>query len=143
MLPDFTADELRCKGTGELRLAPGFGRALQGLRDALTLEWCREGLPIEDAHRAATMILNSACRAPTHNDAVGGHPSSLHLTEGGRETGGTCAVDVRAPETSPEYRSRLARTALRLGWSVGYHPRFLHLDLRTPYAGLPQAEFDY
>jgi len=143
MLPNFTADELRCRGTGELRLAPGFGQALQGLRDALQLEWVREGLDTEDANRAAAMIVTSCCRAPDHNENVGGHPRSLHLTEGGHETGGACAVDIQAPEDNVEYRSRLIAVAKGRGWSVGHHPDFLHLDLRTAYAGLPRVDFDY
>ena len=127
MLPNFSEDELRCKGTGELRLAPGFAQALQGMRDAL-------GHP---------MIVNSCCRAPSHNESVGGHPRSLHLTEGGR-TNGTCAVDIRARKgEADEYRLTLAGIAWKRGWSIGYHDAFLHLDLRTEYAGLQQVRFRY
>jgi hypothetical protein len=128
-LPDFSDDELRCKGSGLLILAPGFGQALQGLRDAF-------GMP---------MIINSCCRSKAHNEKVGGHPRSLHICDDPpRMTGGTCAVDVRMVEGEQDLsRDLLSRIAWERGWSIGYHPRFLHLDLRTEYAGLPQAKFSY
>ena len=122
----FTREELRCKGTGELRLAPGFADHLRDLR----------------LRFATPMIVNSACRTADHNDAVGGHPRSLHVCdEPYWETGGCCAIDVGT--TDAEYRARLARLALARGWSVGVHARFIHLDRRTDYTGLPQAMFLY
>lgn len=132
-LPSFTADELRCKGSGLLILAPGFGQALQGLRDALFAETGRG------------MIINSACRSAAHNKVVGGHPRSLHVCDEPHwPTGGTCAVDVRAIKGEDDtYRQLLDALAWERGWSVGDHPRFLHLDLRTEYAGRPQARFTY
>jgi len=129
MLPNFTADELRCKGTGLLILAPGFGQALQGLRDAL----------------GAPLPVNSACRSKAHNARVGGHPRSLHVCDEPHwPTGGCCAVDIGAVEGEDDWlRGRLVEAAWERGWSIGFHPLFIHLDLRTEYAGLPQAEFQY
>lgn len=129
MLPNFSTSELACKGSGLLILAPGFGQALQGLRDAI----------------GAPMRINSACRSAVHNAKVGGHPRSLHVCDYPHHpTGGCCAVDIRAIEgVDDAYRQELAELSLARGWSVGYNPRFLHLDLRTAYAGLPQAEFTY
>jgi hypothetical protein len=142
-LPHFSADELRCKGSGLLILAPGFGAALQGLRDALALRAVELGLP----PTWARMSINSACRSAAHNAAVGGHPRSLHVCDKpARPTGGCCAVDVGCPLTEPgaeHYRSHLSALAWARGWSVGDHPLFLHLDQRTAYAGLPQRRFDY
>lgn len=128
-LPDFTEDELRCKGTGLLVLAPGFGQALQGLRDAM----------------GESLTINSACRSAVHNTAVGGHPRSLHVGDFPYwPTSGCCAVDIRAIEGEHDiFRAKLVEIAWARGWSVGFHPRFLHLDLRTQYAGRPQAEFQY
>ena len=128
-LPSFTEAELRCKGTGMLRLAPGFGQALQGLRDAF-------GRP---------MTINSCCRAAEHNASVGGHPRSLHVCdEPYWPTRGTCAVDVRLVSGEhDELRDELVDIAWARGWSIGFHPRFLHLDLRSEYAGLQQARFNY
>lgn len=129
MFPNFSAEELRCKGSGLLILAPGFGQALQGLRDAL----------------GAPMTINSACRSAAHNADVGGHPRSLHVCDTPHwPTGGCCAVDVRAlAGRDDEYRAALEALAWARGWSVGVNPRFLHLDLRTQYAGLAQARFTY
>jgi hypothetical protein len=64
-LPNFTVRELRCKGSGMLLLAPGFGDELQALRDAF----------------GGPMIITSACRSKSYNAAVGGHPRSLHVCE--------------------------------------------------------------
>lgn len=143
MLPNFSADELRCKGSGILILAPGFGQALQGLRDALALRATELGLPQEWAR----MRINSACRSAAHNAAVGGHPRSLHVADKpARATGGCCAVDVGCPVTESGaelYRSHLAALAWARGWSIGDHRLFLHLDMRAVYAGLPQARFNY
>lgn len=128
-LPNFSTKELRCKGSGKLILAPGFGQALQGLRDAL----------------GEAMPLNSACRSHAHNIEVGGHPRSLHVCDLPHwPTGGTCAVDVRFVEgVHDKLRGRLVALAWERGWSIGFHESFIHLDLRTEYAGLVQAEFSY
>ena len=54
MLDHFSRSELACPTTDELRLASGFGEALERLRVEL-------GKPI---------YLNSACRSPQHNAKV-------------------------------------------------------------------------
>ena len=142
MLPNFSAEELRCEGSGELRLAYGFAPALQGLRDALTLDYARDGMRPEEAEAAAAMIVNSACRSPAHNTDVGGAEESLHLTRGGR-VDGCAAVDIKADrEEDHEYRRRLIDGARDRGWSIGFHDQFLHLDARAWY-GHDRVEFDY
>ena len=142
MLPSFNADELRCQGSGQLRLAYGFAPALQGLRDALTLEFVRQGCALEDARSRAAMRITSGCRSPEHNEAVGGAEQSLHLTRGGL-VDGCAAVDVRADrEDDDEYRERLIAVARERGWSIGFHDQFLHLDARAWY-GHERVEFDY
>ena len=123
MLPNFTRDELKCNGSGLLILAPGFGQALQGLRDAY-------GKP---------MTVTSCCRSKSHNRNVGGHPRSLHICDfPPRDTGGTCAIDVVVSD-----REELIQLAWDRGWSVGIHSQFVHLDLRTEYANLRQLRFEY
>ncbi|MCC5809898.1 MAG: hypothetical protein JJU06_05945 [Ectothiorhodospiraceae bacterium] len=122
----FTKDELRCKGSGMLRLAPGFADELKALRVTLN----------------EPMVINSACRSDAHNRAVGGHPRSLHVCDATYwPTGGCCAIDVRT--TDAAYRARIIRLALNMGWSVGLHAAFVHLDRRSDYTSLEQSVFPY
>lgn len=122
----FTRRELQCKGTGIVRLAPGFADELRDLRLAFN----------------EPMIVASACRTADHNQSVGGHPRSLHVCdEPYWPTGGCCAIDIRT--TDAAYRARLVKLALEMGWSGGVHRSFVHLDRRTQYAGLPQGVFPY
>jgi hypothetical protein len=150
-LPNFSAQELACRCCGLIKLAPGFGQALQGLRDALLVEFTRRYTAAR-AETLAPMHLSSACRCKQHNDrpasegGAGGHYRSLHVgDQPAHPTGGCCSVDVRAKQgRADEYRELLSQIAWARGWSIGYHPRFLHLDLRSqhvPY--LTQTRFDY
>ena len=126
MLDHFSRSELACPTTDELRLATGFGEALERLRVELD----------------APIYLTSACRSPTHNAKVGGHPRSLHLTVNEHHgTGGTCAVDAVAIEG--EYRAKIISQALDQDWSVGVASNFIHLDQRSRYCGLPQVIYHY
>jgi hypothetical protein len=112
--------------TDELRLATGFGEALERLRVELD----------------APIYLTSACRSPIHNTKVDGHPRSLHLTVNEYwGTGGCCAVDVVA--TDGEYRAKIISQALDQEWSVGVASNFIHLDQRSRYCGLPQVVYHY
>jgi len=63
MLDHFSYSELACPTTDQVRLAAGFGEALERLRVELD----------------APMHLTSACRSPLHNAKINGHPRSLHL----------------------------------------------------------------
>jgi hypothetical protein len=126
MLDHFSRSELACPTTGEVRLASGFGEALEQLR-------IKFDEPI---------YLTSACRSPGHNAKVRGHPRSLHLTVNEHwATGGTCAVDVVA--TDGQYRAKLIALALGQDWSVGVASNFIHLDRRSRYCGLPQVLYHY
>ena len=81
MLNQFSLLELACRTTDQVRLAAGFGEALERLRVELD----------------APISINSACRSPLHNAKISGHPHSLHLIINSHwGTGGTCAVDVAA-----------------------------------------------
>lgn len=112
----FTEQELKCKGSGKLILAPGFGEKLVDLRIAF-------GRP---------MVVNSCCRSKAHNAAVKGNPRSLHVCdEPYWPTKGTCAIDIGT--TDPIYRAQLTRLALEKGWSVGFNAAFLHLDRRVDF----------
>jgi len=116
MLDNFSRSELACPTTDQVRLDAGFGEALEKLRIKLD----------------GPIYLTSACRSPSHNAMVRGHPRSLHLIVNGHwGTGGTCAVDVAA--TEGEYSAKLIALALDQDWSVGVSSNFIHLDqLRLP-----------
>jgi len=123
----FTVKELECKGSGVCLLAPGFGNALDALREAY-------GKP---------MKVNSACRSFKHNAAIGGHPNSAHVYDHpSRELKGSYAVDIHCTDSSE--RAKLVILALDRGWSVGIQKTFVHFDRRTDYfPELKQAIFPY
>jgi hypothetical protein len=109
---------------------PTFATELVRLREA----WGRSVVP------------NSVCRTPVHNRAVGGHKSSLHLTENPRwPTLGTMAIDWPWRAWTKKDQIAFARLAWRMGWSVGLHDAFCHLDRRADLdlRELPQAVFPY
>ena len=124
----FTAAELRCKGSGVIKLDPRFAEALIKLREKF----------------ADTMIPTSVCRTPAHNTAVGGHPRSLHLTENPAHPGanGTMAADIRWAEWPQNRKIMFCRTAWRLGWSIGLNNAFVHIDRRKDLK-IPKAVFKY
>ena len=126
MLNLFPRSELACPTTDQVRLASGFGEALEGLRVELD----------------EPMHLNSACRSPMHNAKVWGHPRSLHLIVNGHwGTGGTCAVDVGAIDG--EFKAKLILLTLDQEWSVGVASNFVHLDQRFRYTELLQVVYHY
>lgn len=126
-IPYFPENEVRCKGTGVIKMDKRFADLLVETRH----EWKKPLVP------------NSVCRTPSHNDKVGGHPSSLHLTENPKhKTNGTCAVDISWVNWSRQERLNFAKFCWKKGWSVGLHNSFIHLDLRT-VAGLSQSTFLY
>lgn len=124
--PYFSEDELKCKGTGELQLAPGFLGSLLVLRELY-------GRP---------MSVTSCCRSPEHNKKINGHPNSLHLTKNDKwNTGGTLAIDVSISNYS-NWDSELRESAELLGWSLGVGKTFIHLDMRK-LIGLPTIVWEY
>lgn len=139
----FTAAELECKGsrrrnargegipgTGVIRMHPTFATELVRLREA----WGRPVVP------------NSVCRTPAHNRAVGGHVRSLHLTENPHwPTLGCMAMDWPWRSWTKADQLAFARLAWRMGWSVGLHDGFCHIDRRADLGlrDLPQAVFLY
>ena len=126
MLDHFSHSELVCPTTDQVRLAAGFGEALERLRVELD----------------EPIYLTSACRSPLHNAKINGHPQSLHLVINSLwGTGGTCAVDVGAIDG--EFKAKLITLALAQEWSVGVASNFIHLDQRTRYCELPQVAYHY
>lgn len=129
-LPYFPEHELACQGTGVIKLDLRFAVALPVLRH----EWGRPLTP------------SSVCRTPEHNTNERGHKHSLHLTENPKwPTDGTMAADIIWSEWDKGMKLAFARLAWRLGWSVGLHNTFCHIDrradLRIP--GLSKAVFLY
>lgn len=126
----FSERELACKGTGEIHMDPRFARALPELREA----W---GKPLHP---------NSVCRTPAHNAAVGGHPRSMHLTDNPMwPTVGTMGCDLRWRGWPVEDQLAFARLAWSMGWAVGLHDGFIHIDRRGDLGlpNLPQNVFLY
>ncbi len=126
-LPYFSVAELACKGTGVVKLDIRFAAALPALRVA----WSRPLIP------------TSVCRAPIYNEAVRGHPNSLHLTDNPvHPTHGCMAADLAWRDWPERQRLDFARLAHKMGWAVGLHDGFVHVDLRAEL-GLQPAVFLY
>jgi hypothetical protein len=134
----FSHAELECKGsrkdnapgTGVIKLDPRFAAALPELRRA----WNKPLTP------------NSICRTPEHNAKVGGNPNSLHMTENAKwPTIGTMAADMSWRGWPVEEQLAFARVAWGMGWSIGLHNGFCHVDRRADLGlpNLPQSVFLY
>lgn len=122
----FTEQEMAAKDTGVCKLADGFGDRIDALREAY-------GKPL---------IVNCGCRTATHNTAIGGHPSSLHVYDYPvHPTGGCCAVDLKL--MSDEENVILKDLAMQMGFSVGDENHCIHIDDRTRVCGLPQQRFTW
>ena len=102
--PNFSPQEMACRGTGKLMIDPSSMDKLQALRTRL-------GKPL---------IVNSAYRSPEHNKAVGGAPGSQHLL--------AKAFDVRMENHDPAQFEREARAVGFTGF--GHYPKsnFMHID---------------
>lgn len=123
----FPAEELRCKGSGELILDLRFAIALPALRQA----WGRP------------LTLTSCCRSPAHNTAIKGHPRSLHLTVPHHNAAtGTMAADIDWSGWSMQDRRAFDTLARSMGWSVGRALSFVHVDRRADI-GLVRTEYNY
>jgi hypothetical protein len=126
----FSASDLACKGTGIIKLDPRFATAIVELRE----KW------------GFSVVPNSVCRTPTHNKKVGGHPNSLHLTENPKwPTLGCMAMDWPWRGWPQERQIDFARLAWSMGWSIGLHDGFCHIDRRADLGlkELPQSVFLY
>lgn len=133
--PNFKIKELSCPSGKIMRVHGGFGEELNVLRH-------RVGFPL---------VVNSCCRTPEHNAAVGGHPNSLHLTENPKHpTQGCMAVDISTNGWTLLQLTVMVAVAKDLKWSIGHSYQvvegkakgFMHLDRRIEI-GLPQVEFYY
>lgn len=128
----FTDDELRCKGVNcgcgnKVILDDVFMKELAKLRTKLNLP----------------MKVNSCCRCKVHNAKVGGKAKSFHISDKPAWEGlnGCGAIDIGYDNVT--YRNVLARLAWELGWRIGYHKKFLHLDIAAIRGILPKTIFKY
>ncbi len=125
----FSDDELKCKGSGELKLHGGFRDHLDALREELGF----------------VMEVRSGCRSPEYNEKVGGAKASYHLTENPEKgTGGSMAVDISILHMPMDILHRLIFLAGKHGFSIGinYTKRFIHLDRRIDVRE-EQIDFKY
>lgn len=123
----FPEHELACKCCGLVKLDINFAVHLPLLR----LKW---GKPLTPS---------SVCRCPTHNTNESGHERSLHLTENPTHpSDGTMAADIIWRMWPLDEKLAFARMAWRMGWAVGLHDGFCHVDRRADI-GLKQKVFQY
>lgn len=102
--------------------------------------------------------VSSCCRTPQHNEDVGGHIRSLHLTVNPvHETTGSMAIDFNVSGWSNDEIDQLIIVGRKLGWSIGHGYEmsgyggayssaearsFIHMDRRIDI-GLKQTDFYY
>ena len=123
----FSDKELGCKHCGIVKLNPIFDSKLLQLRNNMN----------------EPMRVNSCCRCSEHNKKVGGARRSFHLYDDtGFPTGGTCAIDIKRSVYN-SYNIKLVLEAWELGFSIGVHPSFFHLDVRSDVTDKPQIVFSY
>jgi len=115
----FSEDELRCKGTGEVKMMEEFMDKLILLREKLN----------------QPMVISSGYRTPEHNERIGGSKKSAHIL--GK------AVDIVC---SGEKAHAILTLALELGFTgIGvkqhgdHKSRFIHLDtVKSGVEGIPR-----
>lgn len=120
----FSAQELKCKGSGGIKLAIGFANHLIDLREAF-------GQP---------MRVLSCCRSTNYNKKVGGATKSFHIYDDlNLPANSTCAIDIATPNAIE--KERLFHLAKSKGWSIGVYKNFLHLDRRSDYLNIKPLIF--
>ncbi|MQQ09119.1 DUF882 domain-containing protein [Epibacterium sp. SM1979] len=102
--PNFSPEEIACRGTSKVGIDFDAMEKLQALRNRL-------GTPI---------ILNSAYRSPEHNSAVGGATRSQHLK--------AKAFDVSMANHDPEQFELAARAVGFTGFGFYKRNNFIHID---------------
>lgn len=124
VIPYFKAYELACQGTGNIQI----DRALAIHLPLLRHTW---GKPLN---------ITSACRTPEHNEKVGGHPNSLHLTKNPKySTTGCAAVDIATRRWTEEQKKDFCTLAAELGWNYGVANTFIHVDRGQDHGISPRS----
>ena len=103
--PDFTAQEIACRGDGRIRINEAALDRLQVLRDRL-------GMPL---------IVHSAYRSPDYNRKVGGAKHSMHLQG--------AAFDISMVNHDPTSFEAAARAVGFTGFGFYPHQNFMHIDI--------------
>ena len=103
--PDFSPEEIACRGDGKIQINEPALDKLQVLRDQL-------GVPL---------IVHSAYRSPDYNRQVGGAKHSMHLQG--------AAFDISMANHDPDSFGAAARAVGFTGF--GFYPRqnFMHIDI--------------
>ena len=103
--PNFSPEEIACRGDGKIQINEAALDKLQALRDQL-------GVPL---------IVHSAYRSPDYNRQVGGAKQSMHLQG--------AAFDISMANHDPESFETEARAVGFTGF--GFYPRqnFMHVDI--------------
>lgn len=112
--PNFTPDEMRCKGTGRLRLVCSFMDALQALRIEV-------GRPF---------AVTSGYRSPEHNKAVGGGPAHPTGQAVDFAMDGIGCFDILAAAREHGF------TGIGLRMHGPHDRRFMHLDTLRSGSGV-------
>jgi len=115
--PDFTPEEMACRGTGQLLIDPDAMDRLQELRDRLK----------------RPLIVTSAFRSEQHNRAVGGARNSYHLR--GQ------AFDISMNNHDPHDFIAQARDVEFNGIGQYADQGFVHIDTRTEPAEFGSRKF--
>ena len=141
----FSHAELECKGPR--KIDPETGKGIPGTGIVLLDPRLAQHLPELRRAWGRPLSPNSVCRTPTHNaNTPGANPNSLHMTRNPKwPTLGTLAADISWRGWSPDDQLAFAQLAWRLGWSVGLHDGFCHVDRRADLGlrALPQHAFLY
>ena len=103
--PNFSPEEIACRGDGTIRINEAALDKLQALRERL-------GVPL---------IVHSSYRSPDYNRRVGGAKHSMHLQG--------AAFDISMANHDPAAYEKAARTIGFTGF--GFYPRqnFMHIDI--------------
>lgn len=115
--PNFSEDELACKGDGTLSMNCAFMDRLQALRDAY-------GKP---------MIVTSGYRSPEYNATI-----SKTGTDGPHTTGRAVDIAIRGREAYVLLSLAIELGFTGIGVSQKGEARFLHLDDLTAEEGFPR-----
>jgi len=125
-IPYFTQYELACRQTGKIVLAEGFTEKLLELRNKFN----------------KPMVITSCCRSKKYNYTIGAAANAFHIYDHPRyDFTGYCAIDIAVKD--PTNKGNLLSLAWQLGWSIGFHKNFLHLDRKVDYTELKQIVFGY